>query len=153
MEDLIWRYIDGDCTEDERVDVATKLQTNPDFLSEYQEALVLNQMLSQAVMAPLSDNFKQQLNSKILSTITQRAKVELFPKSWVFGLITLAVLGILTALRFQGVDSTYLSLPQLDEKYINMVVWVMTSFLILVGLDQAFKKWWVFRKQTHMTIM
>ncbi len=153
MEDLIWRYIDGECTEYERIDVETRLKSDPDFRSEYQETLALNQMLSQASVTTLNHSFKQQLNTAILSTVSQRAKVELFPRSWVIGLVALAVLGILTALRFQGTESSYLSLPHLDEKSINMISWVITSFLVLVGLDQGFRKWLTFRKSIQLNLM
>jgi len=152
MEDLIWRYIDGDCTHDEVSFVENKIENDPAFSVAYKEAVVLNNLLAKTSFMPMSQDFERQLNKKILDAVSTNRSQSLLPRTWIFGLIILAVLGIATALRFQGVDSNYFSLPQMDEKSTNMIAWVMTSFLVLVGLDQGFRKWLVFRKQTHMSI-
>ena len=153
MEDLIWRYIDGDCTESEMMEVKARFANDPDFLIEYQDALALNQMLTQASVTPLDQNFKKQLNTKVFSTVSKQSKVVLFPRSWIFGLVALAAMGIVVALRFQGSESSYLVLPQLDEKSISMITWVLTSFLVLIGLDEGFRQWLTFRRHTHLNLL
>jgi anti-sigma factor RsiW len=152
MEDLIWRYIDGDCTPDEISFVENKIQNDPTFNTEYKEAVSLNALLARAAFTPLNKDFERHLNKKILDAVSTNKSQSLLPSTWIFGLIILAILGIATALRFQGVDSSYLHLPQIDEKSSDMIAWVITSFLVLVGLDQGFRKWLLFRKQTHMSL-
>ena len=152
MEDLIWRYIDGDCTHDEISFVENKIENDPAFSVAYKEAVALNNLLAKTSFEPMSQDFERQLNKKILDAVSTNRSQSLLPRTWILGLIILAILGIVTALRFQGVSSSYLSLPQMDEKAADMVAWVMTSFLVLIGLAQGFKKWLVFRKHTHMSI-
>jgi anti-sigma factor RsiW len=152
MEDLVWRYIDGDCTPEEISFVENKIQNDPTFNAEYNEAVTLNALLTRASFTPLSHDFERHLNKKILEVVSTNKSQVLLPTTWIFGLIILAVLGMATALRFQGVDSSYLHIPQIDEKSSDMIAWVITSFLVLVGIDQGFRKWLVFRKQTHISI-
>lgn len=152
MEDLIWRYIDGDCTDDEKVIVENNIKNDANFNRAFQEAVMLNGLLAKTSFVPFSPDFERQLNTKILETVTTKTSPALLPRTWIFGLLILAILGIATALRFQGTESSILMLPQLDEKASNMVAWVMTSFLVLVGLDQGFKKWLLFRKHSHLSL-
>lgn len=152
MEDLIWKYIDGECTEDEIILVENKMHNDPVFHMEFKDALALNAILAKTSFVPMSQDFEIVLNKKILDTVSVDKSQALLPRTWILGLIILAILGLATALRFQGVSSSFLELPQMDEKSTDMVAWVVTSFLVLVGLDQGFRKWLVFRKQTHVSI-
>lgn len=152
MEDLIWKYIDGECTEDEIILVENKMHNDPVFHMEFKDALALNAILAKTSFVPMSQDFEIVLNKKILDAVSVDKSQALLPRTWILGLIILAILGLATALRFQGVSSSFLQLPQMDEKSTDMVAWVVTSFLVLVGLDQGFRKWLVFRKQTHVSI-
>lgn len=151
MEDLIWKYIDGECTEDEIILVENKMHNDPVFHMEFKDALALNAILAKTSFVPMSQDFEIVLNKKILDAVSVDKSQALLPRTWILGLIILAILGLATALRFQGVSSSFLQLPQMDEKSTDMVAWVVTSFLVLVGLDQGFRKWLVFRKQTHVS--
>ena len=152
MEDLIWRYIDGDCTDDEKKIVESNILNDTAFKQEYQETIALNAFLAKTSFTPMSQDFERHLNKKILETVVSKTSQELLPRTWIYGLVILAMLGIVTALRFQGTESSYMPLLQLDEKATNMVAWVVTSFLVLVGLDQGFKKWILLRKHSQISL-
>ncbi len=152
MEDLIWRYIDGDCTDEEKKMVESNILNDPAFNQEYQESIALNAFLAKTSFTPMSQDFERHLNKKILETVASKTSQELMPRTWIYGLVILAILGIATALRFQGTESSYIPLLQLDEKATNMVAWVVTSFLVLVGIDQGFRKWLLLRKHAQISL-
>lgn len=144
MEDLIWKFIDNTCTNEEKELVMKLLKTDAEFKKSYDVMVDLEDQLLIVAKIPMRDDFKKQLIDVVSNKISEKkalVNINVLPLNWIIGLSFVAVAAIIYALSLSESTSTGLSfIPVFDEKIISMLGWVTTSFIMLTLLDLILKK-------------
>jgi hypothetical protein len=144
MEDLIWKYIDNTCTNEEKELVMKLLKTDAEFKKSYEVMVDLEEQLLIVAKVPMRDDFKTQLIDVVSNKISEKkalVNINVLPLNWIIGLSMVAVAAIIYALSLSESTSTGLTfIPALDEEIISMLGWVTTSFIMLTLLDLILKK-------------
>lgn len=144
MEDLIWKFIDNTCTNEEKELVMKLLQTDAEFKKSYDVMVDLEDQLLIVAKIPMRDDFKKQLIDVVSNKISEKkalVNINVLPLNWIIGLSFVAVAAIIYALSLSESSSTGMSfIPAFDEKIISMLGWVTTSFIMLTLLDLILKK-------------
>jgi hypothetical protein len=143
MEELIWKFLDNDCTQEEVEQVKKLIETDPDFNNLYLQLSELDKVLSESVHEVMSPAFRLKLEQKIISNsvkIHQYKISDILPKQWIAALSLAAVVVIVYVLNFNtGVSSVIPDMPLPDEKIMNMISLVTIGFIMLLLLDWALK--------------
>ena len=138
MEDLIWKFIDNTCTNEEKELVMKLLKTDADFKKSYDVMVDLEDQLLIVAKIPMRDDFKKQLVDVVSNKISEKkalVNINVLPLNWIIGLSFVAVAVIIYALSLSESTSTGLSfMPVFDEKIISMLGFVMTRFIIFTLL-------------------
>lgn len=144
MEDLIWKFIDNTCTNEEKELVMKLLKTDAEFKKSYDVMVDLEDQLLIVAKIPMRDDFKKQLIDVVSNKISEKkalVNINVLPLNWIIGLSFVAVAAIIYAMSLSESTSTGLSfIPAFDEKIISMLGWVTTSFIMLTLLDLILKK-------------
>ena len=144
MEDLIWKFIDNTCTNEEKELVMKLLKTDAEFKISYDVMVDLEDQLLIVAKIPMRDDFKKQLIDVVSNKISEKkalVNINVLPLNWIIGLSFVAVAAIIYALSLSESTSTGMSfIPVFDEKIISMLGWVTTSFIMLTLLDLILKK-------------
>ena len=144
MEDLIWKFIDNTCTNEEKELVMKLLKTDAEFKISYDVMVDLEDQLLIVAKIPMRDDFKKQLIDVVSNKISEKkslVNINVLPLNWIIGLSFVAVAAIIYAMSLSESTSTGLSfIPAFDEKIISMLGWVTTSFIMLTLLDLILKK-------------
>ncbi|MBC7884643.1 MAG: zf-HC2 domain-containing protein [Saprospiraceae bacterium] len=148
MEELIWKYLDGECSPEEIKEVEDKLQSDTAFLKAYQSAESLDVRLKKGATIKASDFFIVQMKTRIHDELSQQKAPVILPLKWILFLVILGATGLYFAIQYSGEESSFLHLPVLDERVMTMVTWVTFSFLLLMIIDIGYKKIMQMRKFT-----
>ncbi|MBK8516895.1 MAG: hypothetical protein IPL55_11645 [Saprospiraceae bacterium] len=145
MEELIWKYIDDDCTKEEVQKIKLLLDTDPDFRNSYQVLKNLDFNLSKSANIQMSQTFKKKLEYsmyKELQTVQELKISDVLSVKWILILVCVSIGIMWYALIFNTDQSSYISyLPALNSKLINMITMVTTGFVMLFLVDWALKSY------------
>jgi len=152
MEELIWKYVDNICTEEEKIQVQLLLNSDQKFKSQFDSINDLNNQLMHVSVIPMSESNRV----KIAQSMTQELKamkaekqVEVLPLKWIIALSLVSVIVIIYAYTMpQSQDSLLTFLPKVDEKVISIGGWICMSFIMLTLLDAGLKRIHEIRKYT-----
>lgn len=64
MEELIWKYLDGQCDAKELTQIA-ELRQNPEFILAYEEAKALHGLLGKSMLLKTTAGFEQAVMNKV----------------------------------------------------------------------------------------
>ena len=143
MEELIWKYIDGQCTEEENIIVQTKLKSDQEFFAMYELASDMDHLLSDGSEVAMSAPFAHKLENSIIHHVLTHKKssiTDILPIELIIGLIVIAVGVFIYALTGYSGNSQFIpDLPSIDQKIITMFNVVMIGFGLLAVLDYSLK--------------
>ncbi|MBK9256247.1 MAG: hypothetical protein IPM42_12230 [Saprospiraceae bacterium] len=152
MEELIWKYVDSICTDEENVQVQNLLKTDPQFKSQFDAILDLNNQLAAVSFVRMNESASIKMTQSIakeLSILQANRNIEILPKPWILGLSLVAISIIIYAFTIPENAEVWLSfLPSVDEKIISITGWITFSFIILTLLDFSLKRMNDIRKYT-----
>jgi hypothetical protein len=137
-EELIWKFIDGYCSNEELVTVKEKLGSDPEWIEMYNKSVVINQELESSSRLLMSNDFKNKLLIQGLEVIEDQKEFSVLPLKLIILLVVLFVISVVVALNSTG-GSSLIVFPKLDPQIMNMATWVTIGFLCLLGLDQVLK--------------
>jgi hypothetical protein len=72
MEELLWKYIDNECTSEEIEKVKILLQTDPEFKQMYHEYTELDLIFSQNLAVDLSSQFRERLENSSIKAVSKK---------------------------------------------------------------------------------
>ena len=72
MEELLWKYIDNECTSEEIERVKILLQTDPEFKQMYHEYTELDLIFSQNLAVDLSSQFRERLENSSIKAVSKK---------------------------------------------------------------------------------
>jgi hypothetical protein len=150
MEELIWKYLDNECTEEEKVKVADLLVTDVDFKVLFDHCSNVNRLLEQEMNAAISEDLKNIIKDKLEDQLKPRGILEIFPLWYA---IPLGVVGVLTLIFAFNMPSHSASLQMelpFDEKTLKIATWCFVSFSTLFLIDFITTKSHIFKKPTFM---
>lgn len=154
MEELIWKYVDNICTEEEKIQVETLLHSDPKFKIQFETIYDLNNQLMDVAVIPMSESSKIKMAQSInheLNALKNERPAEVLPLNWVIGLSLIALSAIIYAYTLgQNQDSLLTFLPKVDEKIISLGGWICLSFIMLTLLDYGIKRMHQIRKFTTL---
>lgn len=143
MEDLIWKFIDKDCTNEEIEQVNGLLESDSAFKSMYLLFSGMDAQLSDSSNVAMSPLFKSVLQQAIFtySHKESTSKIsDVLSTEWIVGLTFVAVSVLIYVLNFNtGTGTIIPHVPVLDEKVMTMISLVTTGFIFLLVLDWVFK--------------
>jgi hypothetical protein len=151
MEELIWKYIDNDCTEAEVQHIKHLLATDPSFESMYQEMLQLDHIFKTQKHLVMSEGFKVSLVNNIEKQVAILPKqTEIIPAKWwiLAAIVAISVVTFATQLPNQNSLLIDINIP-LDGRTMAIATWSMVGFVFLNLLDYLLKNKSIFRKQTY----
>jgi hypothetical protein len=144
MEELIWKYIDNTCTEEEKESVTNLLKTDAEFRKSYELIVDLEDQLLSVAKIPMRPDFKTHLVQKVAGELKGEKvsiKTNILPIKWIIGLSLVAVATIIYAVTiFKSTEPSITFIPSMDEKVISMIAWVTCGFIMLTLLDAILKK-------------
>lgn len=145
MEDLLWKYIDNDCTAEEIEKIKVLLETDAAFNEMYNENIQLDVLLSKNITVDLSNEFRNKLEASMGKAIIRKqvSLYNLLNIQWVaISLFTL--LGAVTY-YFADIESMEQSqlLSQFFSHFGNDTIYlfniVVISILLLIIFEYALK--------------
>ena len=154
MEQQIWDYLDGSCSEQERKSIAVLIETDPVYRSTYSELKVLHEELGVIDLDEPSMGFTRNVMERISAMPVAGSIKSLIDKRIIYGIAAFFLLSILVllALVFSQVDwarpvtaALPLDLPRLDyTSYINstyMQIFFLADIVLgLYILDTVLRK-------------
>jgi len=72
MEELLWKYIDNECTSEEIEKLKILLQTDPEFKQMYHEYTELDLIFSQNLAVDLSSQFRERLENSSIKAVSKK---------------------------------------------------------------------------------
>lgn len=150
MEELVWKYIDNDCTDDELSQVNHLLANDEAFIMMYEDIVQLNALLLSQANKPISAQFKAKLSKNIQNHLALKAfgKTDVLPLPWIVSLIVIALLVIIYAVYSPDEGTSLFNFHfSMEEKTISLSIWSMMAFLCLVATDALLKRMHLFKKQ------
>jgi hypothetical protein len=145
MEELIWKYIDGDCTLEEVLKVEQLLKTDETFKNEYELCLGMHQQLiaTSKVDLPLDLHKKITLqvadfvqSQKIKPTFKALSLTQILPIPAVAMIVFVTIASIVVMSKNQVSESKYLPwIPEIEHTYLTYATWSMAGFLLLYFAD------------------
>ncbi len=144
MENLIWKFIDKNCTDEEIEQVNRLLESDSDFKSMYLIFSGIDAQLSDSPNVPMSPLFKSVLQQTILTYSRKESPSKIsdvLSTEWIVGLTFVAVSVLIYALNFNIGTGTFIpSMPVPNAKIMTMISLVTTGFIMLLILDWVFKR-------------
>ncbi|MBK8885255.1 MAG: hypothetical protein IPN46_01385 [Saprospiraceae bacterium] len=156
MEELIWKYVDNICTPDERLQVEQLVQNDPKFKIIFEEIVALNAIFAKDKPKQMHDQFKSNLIAQIQNELvkTTSKPATILSTQWIIALAIPAIGAIIYALLSPAQSPI---LPTIDiplsDKTIEMALWSMTGFLLLLLADYTIKKMHFFKKMSHFHLV
>jgi hypothetical protein len=145
MEELIWKYIDGDCTQEEALEVERLLKTDETFKNEYEHSLTMHQQLIATSKVDLSLDLHKALtlqvadfvqSQKIKPTFKALSFTQILPIPAVAIIVLVTIASIIVISKNQFLESNYLQfIPEIGDTYITYATWSMAGFLLLYFAD------------------
>lgn len=143
MEELIWKYLDGECTQDELDKIKQLKEKHTDFKALFERSQHLHHKLATNNPIPMETAFKHKLCAQLENrakslVIVQRPILSVW---WIISLTLLAISSVTIALLFPG-DTRIFSnwhLP-FSQQTMQYGILVMSGFLTLTLADYLINK-------------
>lgn len=152
QEEQLWNYIDGNCSEAEKLTIEAKLSTDAEFSNLYQQLLELNQIIAaETEIDEPSMSFTRNVMDKVqheIAPVQLKTRVDSRIIYAIGGFFSVTLLGILVY-AFATAKFTVGKLIQIDldadiDKLINPTVMMVFVFvnagLLLIYLDFYLRK-------------
>ncbi|MCB0669644.1 MAG: hypothetical protein KDC80_27655 [Saprospiraceae bacterium] len=152
-ERLLWKYLDGQLTGDEELDLFQRIQTNPEIKQHLAELKILDNNLHRTKVFRMSDELKTQiLNKTIYKHTVSISGTELNWKNLgsfaIFNILLLAVGTSVIYFNYQQFLTTNSSLiSQIADAFQNPLIQIF--FLISMGVFSLFILDQILLKRTH----
>jgi hypothetical protein len=145
MEDLLWKYIDNECTSEEIEKIKVLLETDAAFKEQYKEYVHLDVILSKNVPIDISNEFRNKLEVSVAKAVVikQVSLYNLLNIQWV----AIALFCLLGAVIYYFADMESMEQSQLLSQFyshfgndtINLFNTVAISVVLLIILDWGLK--------------
>jgi hypothetical protein len=148
MDELIWKYLDDQCTDDETATVKKLLAEDTGFQQKYDELRTLNIQLTAATCIEMRVEFKASLEKEVLLGV-KASRVGITDIISLQSMIALVVSGVaaaIFALRLPDSGTLGDFSLHVDEKVISIIAWTTIGFILLFIFDSIFEKMSVLRK-------
>lgn len=152
QEEQLWNYIDGNCSEKEKIVIEARLATDISFSNQYQQLLELNQMIAEETeVDEPSMSFTRNVMYKVqaeIAPVKLKTRVDSRIVYAIGGFFAVSLLAILVY-AFATANFTVGKVVQIDleadiDKLIDPTVMMVFLFLnvglLLVYLDFYFRK-------------
>ena len=152
IEEQLWNYIDGNCTDEEKAEIEAKLAMDSQYLQTYMELLAVNSELDKLDFEEPSMSFTRNVMQQVnleLKPVALKTKVDhriIYSIMGFFILAMLAIFGYVIALSDLSFVSPLAKINfQFDiEKIINptffKVFLMIDAVLVLIFIDSYFRK-------------
>lgn len=146
MEDLLWKYIDNECSPQELEQINALLSSDESFKKMYDEFLQLDSFLVKNISTPLSETFANNLKDIIKEEVTIKqvpaAKSMLFNIQWValtiFGVSAILISYLYPAETTQSnVFSDFML--SIDKDILHLLNVVVLSLVFMIFVDKALR--------------
>jgi len=157
---LLWQYIDGTCSEDERQAVEKALAEDAELQKAFQAAQQVDKLLAESELEEPSMRFTQNVMDKLPQLYSRFVKEPLLQKRWwkwtvgtvsfLFVAVTLLIFSVNNALipelpmarTTQSFiqDSTAAVLSQTSSIFWTLLLSASLSIVLLFWMDKYFKK-------------
>ena len=114
-EEIIWKYIDGQCTKTEKKWVGAELQSNPSFQEMYQSCLGIHKSLQKIEYESPSVRFVQNVIEALPPVARRKTYNQLIPAPvWKWGLASATLILIFALIGTFSIPSLNSGIPLAD---------------------------------------
>lgn len=152
MEDLIWKYLDGECTQEEKEKVTHLMEVDTKFKELFSRLTHLHQSLATHSMITMSDSLKTKLVNQIEEQVKSQEVTDhpILPKTLIICLVLIGISAIAIPLLIPS-ESNLLQHWQvpINQTTMQYAIWSMIGFLTLLLVDQIISKPTKMRNQMY----
>jgi anti-sigma factor RsiW len=149
METLIWKYLDGECTDEEKTKVALLLKSDPSFYRLYHSLTTLDHQLATEVHSPITEEFRLRIEKMMVEVATNQPIVvispaEIFSTKWKITIAALLAIAVgLTIYLSPPLDAKFIALPFRlpDDNILSMINSIFFGVIMLYLLDLLIQTW------------
>jgi hypothetical protein len=145
-EELLWKYVDNICNDQEREEVQSLLATNTDFRMLFDEISMVDQLLKDTKKESFSENFKLSLEQKLTSEMGKIdfSPVTIIPKYMKISLFILSIMVVV--LTFIIPESKYnqvglFTMPEVSEVVFYNIIAITGGIIFLWTVDKYLHKY------------
>lgn len=145
MEELLWKYIDNECTSEEIERVKILLQTDPEFKQMYHEYTELDLIFSQNLAVDLSSQFRERLENSSIKAVSKKQTSIYNLRNIQLAAIIFFTTAIVSTYYFSSGDSLQQSqllaqvFTSLGQETLYLFNIVVISLVTLLTLDWGLK--------------
>lgn len=145
MEELLWKYIDNECTSEEIERVKILLQTDPEFKQMYHEYTELDLIFSQNLAVDLSSQFRERLENSSIKAVSKKQTSIYNLRNIQLAAIIFFTTAIVSTYYFSSGDSLQQSqllaqvFTSLGQETLYLFNIVVISLVTLMTLDWGLK--------------
>lgn len=152
MEDLIWKYLDGECTQEEKEKVTHLMEEDTKFKELFSRLTHLHQSLATHSMITMSDSLKTKLVNQIEEQLKSQEVTDhpILSKTLIICLVLIGISAIAIPLLIPS-ESNILQHWQvpINQTTMQYAIWSMIGFLTLLLVDQIISKPTKMRNQMY----
>lgn len=152
MEDLIWKYLDGECTQEEKEKVTHLMEVDTKFKELFSRLTHLHQSLATHSMITMSDSLKTKLVNQIEEQVKSQEVTDhpILPKTLIICLVLIGISAIAIPLLIPSESNLfqYWQVP-INQTTMQYAIWSMIGFLTLLLVDQIISKPTKMRNQMY----
>lgn len=145
MEELLWKYIDNECTSEEIERVKILLQTDPEFKQMYHEYAELDLIFSQNLAVDFSSQFRERLEKSSIKAVSKKQTSIYNLRNIQLAAIIFFTTAIVSTYYFSSGDSLQQSqllaqvFTSLGQETLYLFNIVVISLVTLLTLDWGLK--------------
>lgn len=143
MDELIWKYLDDCCSDEEKKFVLNQLDTNSEFRQLFLYLSELNADLEKNAYVSMPVSLKNTLEYKYIHEWSPvfSSEPEILSLKWTIPLSVLALAALVLSLYFSDSAPSILTFfPKLDEKITILISMTTFGFILLKILDSFINK-------------
>lgn len=144
-EELIWKYLDGECTAEEKNHADMLMKSDSGFRMMYDQYSKLDSLLAKTTYQEPTAEFKIKLTETLAASLTKVRPVNqlkwIVSPAWLIILTGAGAIGLIVAGLSTSSSATvfqYFNMP--DQRIFSMVTLVCAGFVLLTLLDLFLKK-------------
>ena len=137
MEELIFKYLDGNASESEKDTVLNLLKTDPEFYTLFQSYAELDKNLKKIPESVYDKTLHERVKSRVLKAYQPKTSREILPVKYLFMIagLAIAIIFMATGLMESGSEMITKYLPE-NPAFFTITGWLSISFLLLLALDK-----------------
>lgn len=155
MEELIWKYIDNQCSKEEIRQVESLISSDQSFANLFHQLNSMNIQLEKVSLEKMSYEFKNKLIEDIQQQIrtVEVNKFEVLPLKWIIVLSIVAIGTLILTPNLANSKATLLPIfLKIDPIFITYLGWICTGFISLTLIDKFLKRLSHLRKLTSVMV-